>query len=129
VQNLILLLTIISFLTANMYYLALFVKKHPEERSSSAATNFSFLNQLSSLTSVDNTSGEEEFSSYDEDMLHYLIWLCFYIDLPLLTARIVLWTSHGVPLSLFIVKDIKMITVVLTMMVKHSKIVSLMTAS
>eukprot|EP00759_Apiculatamorpha_spiralis_P053120 PhF_6_TR6106/c0_g1_i4/m.8987 len=115
VQNLMIILTIISFLTANVYYLALFVKKHPAEQNnnnssmsfaggnSSMAGNLSmFSSRFEAMFTHDGVAGggtqqqQQQNTSYDEDMLHYLIWLVFYIDLPLLTTRVVLWASHGV---------------------------------
>jgi hypothetical protein len=57
----------------------------------------------------------------DEQLVHYLLWLVFFVDLPFGAVRLVSWWVHGVALSSLAAKNVMMITAATHLLVVHSK--------
>lgn len=57
----------------------------------------------------------------DEGLVHYLMWLVFFVDLPFGSIRLVAWWINGVQLSSLFAKNVMMCVSATHLLVVHSK--------
>lgn len=57
----------------------------------------------------------------DEGLVHYLMWLVFFVDLPFGSVRLVSWWVNGGILSSLAAKNLMMITAATHLLIVHSK--------
>lgn len=57
----------------------------------------------------------------NEDLLHYVMWCVFFVDLPYFVVRVMAWFLHDVSLSPFVAKNIMMATSAALMVMRHAR--------
>ena len=111
VQSLILIFVMMGLITSNLYYIALFFNDDTVER---------MLQKLQPNT-FDALGGGNSVAGEDESLLHYFVWVLFFIDLPYGTMRFVAFIVHGTKISTFFAKNLMMMASVIMMLVQNSK--------
>ena len=109
VQYLVLMFSIMGNVTCNLYYISLFVKEDTVERT---------LKRFQP-SSIDVFSADEQ--TKDEALLHYFVWMIFFVDIPYSTMRGISWAVHTTQLSPFFAKNLMMLAAVAMLMVRHSR--------
>lgn len=57
----------------------------------------------------------------DEGLVHYLMWLVFFVDLPFASIRLISWWINGVQLSSLFAKNVMMCVSAIHLLVVHSR--------
>lgn len=57
----------------------------------------------------------------DERLLHYLLWLLFFVDLPFAAVRFVAFLVHSTRLSVFAAKNFMMMTACVMLVLNHAR--------
>lgn len=112
VQSLILIFVLMGLVCCNLYYVTLFFNDDTVER---------MLQKLQPNQVMDALGGGAEQNSNDDTLLHYFVWVLFFIDLPYATMRLVAFVVHGTRISTFFAKNLMMMASVTMMLVQHSK--------
>jgi hypothetical protein len=112
VQSLILIFVLMGLVCCNLYYVTLFFNDDSVER---------MLQKLQPNQVLDALGGGAEQNSNDDTLLHYFVWVLFFIDLPYATMRLVAFVVHGTKISTFFAKNLMMMASVTMLLVQNSK--------
>jgi hypothetical protein len=112
VQSLILIFVLMGLVSANLYYVTLFFNDDTVER---------MLQKLQPNQVLDALGGGGDQNNNDDTLLHYFVWVLFFVDLPYATMRLVAFIVHGTRISTFFAKNLMMMASVTMMLVQHSK--------
>jgi hypothetical protein len=109
VQYLILMFSLMGCVTCNVYFISLFYQDDTVEKT---------LKRFQPSV-VGVFSAEEGVKN--EDLLHFFLWMLFFIDLPYAALRGIIWIVHGTDLSVFFAKNLMMMASVATLIIQHSR--------
>ena len=106
VQYLLLLFALMGFVSCNLYYISLFFSDDTVQR---IVKKF----QPTAMDAMETTK--------DETLLHYFMWVVFFVDLPYACMRFIAFLVHGTTISTFFAKNLMMMASVAMLMVQHSR--------
>lgn len=107
VQYMILIFSLMGFVSCNIYYTSLFFSDAAVDR----------MIRRFQPTAMDSL----ETASLDQTLLHYFMWVVFFVDLPYAAMRWVAFCVHGTQLSTFFAKNIVMLVAVSMLMMYHGR--------
>lgn len=107
VQYMILIFSLMGFVSCNIYYTSLFFSDAAVDR----------MIRRFQPTAMDSL----ETASLDQTLLHYFMWVVFFVDLPYAAMRWVAFCVHGTQLSTFFAKNVVMLVSVAMLMMYHAK--------
>jgi hypothetical protein len=109
VQYMLVMFSIMGVVACNLYHVFLYFDT---EETEGQAKLRRFGAEVGALSAQEGTS--------DERLLHYLLWLVFFIDLPFAAVRLVTFMVHNTQLSVFAAKNAMMMTAATMLVFKHS---------
>jgi hypothetical protein len=110
VQYMLLMFAMMGLISCNLYHVLLFFSVEDATESHLRVRRFGELAGLSA-------KGD---GMKDERLLHYLLWLLFFVDLPFAVVRLVAFLVHRTQLSVFLAKNAMMMTACVMLVLNHS---------
>jgi hypothetical protein len=110
VQYLLLIFSVMGHVASNFYYVSLFF-------SDSSVEQVMYRFQPTAI--VDVLASKDATQS--ENLLHYFVWVLFFVDLPYGAMRFVAFCVHGTRISTFFAKNLMMMSSVTMLLFQHSR--------
>jgi hypothetical protein len=110
VQYMLLMFAMMGLVSSNLYHVLLYFNKEDATESRLRARRFGDVAGLSA-------KGD---GTRDERLLHYLVWLLFFLDLPFVAVRLIAFVVHNTQLSVFVAKNGMMMTACVMLLLNHS---------
>ena len=112
VQYMLLMFSVMGAVACNLYHVLLFFDMDDGTDGAAGAVRLRRLGDVAALSGREGTK--------DERLLHYLLWLLFFVDLPYLAVRLIAFLVHGTQISVFLAKNFMMITASTILVINHS---------
>ena len=111
VQYLLLIFSVMGLIASNLYYVNLFF-------SDSSVDQVMYRFQPTAAI-VDVLASKN--ATQNENLLHYFVWVLFFVDLPYGAMRFVAFCVHGTRISTFFAKNLMMMSSVTMLLFQHSR--------
>jgi hypothetical protein len=112
VRYMLLMFSVMGAVACNLYHVLLFFDMDDGSDTAAGAVRLRRLGDVAALSSSEGTK--------DERLLHYLLWLLFFVDLPYAAVRLVAFVVHGTQISVFAAKNFMMVTASTILVINHS---------
>jgi hypothetical protein len=146
-----LMLSIMGLIAANLYYVLLFFPGSDVDKTDVAIAGAAratgsrpFFNSAAQLARANADAGDAvlggvlrrprrvgdardvaslaaSHGTKDETLVHYLLWLVFFVDLPFAALRLVAWWVHNVRLSALLAKNVMMLVASIHLLIVHGR--------